>query len=148
MITTRSICMLMGAVVLALVGGTVLCHAQDASKPVNDSQKAYVVAPSYDYELSGRTERVKGYVIIVDAPEQLTSPALVVLVSGVAPGQGHVTVNGHAYDLPGLMGEAGAPARSTEKNQPGKEGWYSYSSGDDIIGKVVIPLLPPTSGWD
>jgi hypothetical protein len=140
--TKRIICMLMGAVVLALVGGTVLCHAQDASKPVNDSHKAYVVAPSYDYELSGRTDRVKGYVIIVDAPEQLTSPGLVVLVSGVAPGQGHVTVNGHAYDLPGLMGEAGAPSRSTEKNQPGKEGWYSYSSGDDIIGKVVIPLTP------
>ena len=140
--TKRIICMLMGAVVLALVGGTVLCHAQDASKPVNDSHKAYVVAPSYDYELSGRTDRVKGYVIIVDAPEQLTSPGLVVLVSGVAPGQGHVTVNGQAYDLPGLMGEAGAASRSTEKNQPGKEGWYSYSSGDDIIGKVVIPLTP------
>lgn len=140
--TKRIICMLMGAVVLALVGGAVLCRAQDASKPVNDSHKAYVVAPSYDYELSGRTDRVKGYVIIVDAPEQLTSPGLVVLVSGVAPGQGHVTVNGHAYDLPGLMGEAGAPSRSTEKNQPGKEGWYSYSSGDDIIGKVVIPLTP------
>ena len=140
--TKRIICMLMGAVVLALVGGTVLCHAQDASTPVNDSHKAYVVAPSYDYELSGRTDRVKGYVIIVDAPEQLTSPGLVVLVSGVVPGQGHVMVNSHAYDLPGLMGEAGAPSRSTEKNQPGKEGWYSYSSGDDIIGKVVIPLTP------
>jgi hypothetical protein len=56
--TKRIICMLMGAVVLALVGGTVLCHAQDDSKPVNDSHKAYVVAPSYDYELSGRTDRV------------------------------------------------------------------------------------------
>ena len=51
-------------------------------------------------------------------------------------------MNGHAYDLPGLMGDAGAPSRSTEKNEPGKEGWYSYSSGDDIIGKVVIPLTP------
>jgi hypothetical protein len=140
--TKRSICLLMGALVLALVGGTVLCHTQDASKPVNDSHKAYVVAPSYDYEMSGRTDRVKGYVIIVDVPEQLTSPSLVVLVSGVAPGQGHMTANGHAYDLPGLMGEVGAPSRSTEKNQPGKEGWYSYSSGDDIIGKVVIPLTP------
>ena len=140
--TKRIVYMLMGAVVLALVGGTVLCHAQGASKPVNDFHQAYVVAPSYDYELSGRTDRVKGYVIIVEAPEQLTSPGLVVLVSGAAPGQGQVTVNGHAYDLPGLMGEAGSPSRSTEKNQPGKEGWYSYSSGDDITGKVVIPLTP------
>ncbi|HTS58196.1 MAG TPA: hypothetical protein VMH03_11645 [Terriglobales bacterium] len=140
--TKRIICMLVGAVVFAFVGRTVLCRAQDASKPANVSYKAYVVAPSYDYELSGRTDRVKGYVIIVDAPEQLTSPGLLVLVSGVAPGQGHLTVNGHTYDLPGLMGEVGAPSQSTEKNQPGKEGWYSYSSGDDIIGKVVIPLTP------
>jgi len=51
-VTTKRI-MLMGVVVFALVGGTVLCHAQDASKPANDSHKAYVVAPSYDYELSG-----------------------------------------------------------------------------------------------
>ncbi|HXY07511.1 MAG TPA: hypothetical protein VEI52_06630, partial [Terriglobales bacterium] len=67
--TKRIICMLVGgAVVFTLVGHTVLCRAQDASKPANVSYKAYVVAPSYDYELSGRTDRVKGYVIIVDAP--------------------------------------------------------------------------------
>jgi hypothetical protein len=136
------ICMVMGAVVFGLVGRTVLCRAQDESKSANDSYRAYVVAPSYDYELSGRTDRIKGYVIRVDRPEQLTSPGLVFLVSDIAPGQGHVTVNGHVYNLPGLMGEIAAPSRSTEKNQPGKEGWYSYSSGDEIIGKVVVPLTP------
>jgi hypothetical protein len=53
-----------------------------------------------------------------------------------------VNVNGHKYDLPGQMGEAIGPTRDTEKNQPGKEGWYSYASGDDITGKIVIPLSP------
>ena len=132
--------MIIGAFLFALVGSAVLCHAQAESKLAANSYKAYVVAPSYEYELSGRTDRVKGYVIRVDTPDHLTSPGLVLLLSGIAPGQGQVTVNGHAYNLPGLMGEAGAPSRSTEKNQPGKEGWYSYSSGDEIIGKMVIPL--------
>ena len=63
MVIRRLICLL-GAVVFAILSYTGLCHAQDASKPVNDFHKAYVVAPSYDYELSGRTDRVKGYVII------------------------------------------------------------------------------------
>ncbi|MGD0792432.1 MAG: hypothetical protein ABR920_11740 [Terriglobales bacterium] len=134
--------MLVGAVVFALLGHTALCHAQERSKPAKPFYQAYVVAPSYEYELSGRKDRVKGYVVKLEAPEQLTSPGLVVLVSGVAPGEGHVTVNGHKYHLPALMGEATGPARDTEKNQPGKEGWYSFSSGDDIIGKVVIPLTP------
>jgi len=136
----RTIFMIIGAFLFALVGSAVLCHAQAESRLTANSYKAYVVAPSYEYELSGRTDRVKGYVIRVDTPDHLTSPGLVLLLSGIAPGQGQVTVNGHAYNLPGLMGEAGAPSRSTEKNQPGKEGWYSYSSGDEIIGKMVIPL--------
>jgi hypothetical protein len=142
MVARRLICMLLGAVVLGLLSHTALCHAQEASKPAKAFYQAYVVAPSYEYELSGRKDRVKGYVIKVDAPERLSSPGLVVLVSGVAPGEGRVTVNGHTYDLPALMGETAGPARNTEKNQPGKEGWYSFSSGDDIIGKVVIPLTP------
>ena len=49
---------------------------------------------------------------------------------------------GNKYDLPGQMGQTTALARDTAKNQPGKEGWYSYSSGHDMVGKIVIPLAP------
>ena len=142
MATRRLICMLLGAAFFAVMNHTALGNAQPTAKPATTFYQAYVVAPSYDYELSGRKDRVKGYVIKVDSLEQLVSPGLVVLVSGLEPGEGHVSVNGHSYDLPGLMGETAGPARDTEKNQPGKEGWYSFSSGDDIIGKVVIPLPP------
>ncbi len=142
MVTRRIICMLLGATFFAVMNHTALCDAQPAAKPATAFYQAYVVAPSYDYELSGRKDRVKGFVIKVDSLEQLASPGLVVLVSGLEPGEGHVSVNGHSYDLPGLMGETAGPVRDTEKNQPGKEGWYSFSSGDDIIGKVVIPLTP------
>ncbi len=134
--------MLLLAAVFALVGYAPVGCAQEIRQPADSFYQAYVVAPSYEYELSGRKDRVKGYVVRLDAPEQLHSPGLVVLVSGVAPGEGYVTVNGHKYDLPGLLGEAGGPARDMGKNQPGKEGWYSFSSGDDITGEVVIPLNP------
>lgn len=138
----RLIGILLGVALFTILGNTALCHAQQTATSAKSFYPAYVVAPSYDYELSGRKDRIKGYVIKVDSPEQLSSPGLVVLVSGLGPGEGHVAVNGHSYDLPGLTGETAGSARSTEKNQPGKEGWYSYSSGDDIIGKLVIPLTP------
>lgn len=134
--------LLLGAAVFVLSGQTAVCRAQEAPKPANAFYQAYAVAPSYEYELSGRKDRVKGYVVRLDAPEHLTSPGLVILVSGVAPGEGYATVNSHKYDLPGQMGEAPGPARDTGKNQPGKEGWYSFTSGDDITGKIVIPLSP------
>ncbi len=130
----------LGATLAALLSHTVVCPAQEGSKPAKSLYPAYVIAASYEYEQSGRMDRVKGYVIKVEAPQQLRTPGLVVLVSGAAPGEGYLTLNGHKYDLPGLMGEATGPARDTSKNQPGKEGWYSYSSGDDIVGKVVIPV--------
>ena len=114
MVIRRLICLL-GAVVFAILSYTGLCHGQEGSKPAKPFYEAYVVVPSYDYELSGRKDRVKGYVIKVDALERLTSPGLVVLVSGIAPGAGHVTVNGHAYEIPGLIGKTSGPARNTEK---------------------------------
>ncbi len=142
MVTRRCVHMLLGTVALAFLSHTHFCFAQQTFKPATGYYQAYAVAPSYEYELSGRNDRVKGYVIKVEALEQLTSPGLVVLVSGLGPGQGHVNVNGHRYDLPALAGTAAGLSRNTEKNQPGKEGWYSFSSGDDIIGKVVVPLSP------
>ena len=133
---------LLAAVVVALLSHSAVCLGPQKPEPASSFYQGYVVAPSYEYELSGRNDRVKGYVVRLDEPERLNSPGLVVLVSGIAPGQGYVTVNGHSYDLPGLMGQATGPARDTGKNQPGKEGWYSYTSGDDITGKIAIPLSP------
>ncbi len=139
---TGRVRILLSAAVFLLIAYAAVGYAQEAGNPSNAFYQAYVVAPSYEYELSGRKDRVKGYVVRLDAPQRLIKPGLVILVSGIAPGEGYVTVNGHKYELPGLMGEAAGPARDTEKNQPGKEGWYSFSSGDDITGEVVIPLNP------
>ena len=131
-------CVHLGATLFVLLSCSYLCLAQ--AMPA--FYQAYSVAPSYDYELSGRKDRVAGYVVRVDSIETLPSPGLVILVSGITPGEGYAMVNGHKYDLPGQMGQVTALARDIAKNQPGKEGWYSYSSGDEIIGKIVIPLAP------
>src|SRR6185437_2845054 len=139
--TARRVPMLLAAAAFVLSCATV-GGAQEIGKPSNTFYQAYVVAPSYEYELSGRKDRVKGYVVRLDDPQRLSSPGLVVLVSGIEPGEGYLTVNGHRYDLPGLLGETAGANRDKEKNQPGKEGWYSFTSGDDITGEVVIPLDP------
>ncbi|HET8666541.1 MAG TPA: hypothetical protein VFM10_01095 [Terriglobales bacterium] len=131
-----------GVAAFALLNQIVWAQTPQTLPPANNFYQAYVVAPSYDYELSGRKDRVKGYVVRLDAPERLTSPGLVILVSGVAPGEGHATVNGQRYNIPGQMGAATGTARDTEKNQPGKEGWYSFTSGDEIVAKIVIPVDP------
>lgn len=136
----------MGVLLVTLISALLVYSAggleRPALPPAPEFYQAYVVAPSYEYELSGRNDRAKGYVVRLDEPQRLASPGLVVLVSGITPGEGYATVNGHKYVLPGLLGEASGPARDTEKNQPGKEGWYSFASGDDITGKIVIPLTP------
>jgi hypothetical protein len=138
--TTRFFRMLLGDAVCALLACGVLFGAEDTPKTTVTSHQAYVVAPSYEYELSGRKDWVKGYVIKIDAPDQLSSPGLMLLVSGLAKSEGYASINGHKYELPALMGETTGLVIQSEKNQLGKEGWYSFTSGDDIIGKLIIPL--------
>lgn len=133
---------LLGCAFFALLSNAVPCSATQTAQTGGSFYQCYVAAPSYEYELSGRKDRVKGYVVRVDTPQVLTSPGLIILASGVDPEEAYVTVNGHKYVVPGQMGEATGATRDTEKNQPGKEGWYSFTSGDDIIGKIVIPLDP------
>ena len=100
------------------------------------------VAAPYSYHLSGRSDRIRGYLVKVDDTKQLPNPGLVFLTSGLARSEGYVEVNGKRFDLPALMGELSVPSDKDEKNAPGKEGWYSFSSGDDIVGKMIVPVPP------
>lgn len=140
--TKRIVFTLNAMALFLLLSFSHLCVAQAAPLPSKAFYQAYTVAPSYDYELSGRKDRMAGFIMRVDAPEKLASPGMVILVSGIAPGEGYAIINGQKYEIPGQMGQAATLARDTAKNQPGKEGWYSYSSGDDIIAKMVIPIVP------
>ena len=113
----------------------------------NKSTKFYqgiTVAPSYSYYMSGRTDRVKGYVIKVDDVKHLKNPGLVFLTSGIDyKGEAYVDVNGSKYEIPPLAGGLIKKMGSNSKIQ-GKAQFYTVSSGDDIVGKIVIPLKKGT----
>jgi len=97
------------------------------------------IAPSYSYYMSGRTDRVKGYVIRIDNLKNLRNPGLVFIASGIDyQGEAYVDVNGKKYEIPPLGGMV-KKVGSTAKVQ-GKAQFYTVSSGDDILGKIVIPL--------
>ncbi|HET7209669.1 MAG TPA: hypothetical protein VFI95_24065 [Terriglobales bacterium] len=141
MLSTKLRWTVLGTALLVFVSQAVRSGVPDV--PAQAKQyTAYLVAPSYEYELSGRNDRIAGYVVKLDAPELLNVPGLVALVSGIQAGQGYLLLNGHKYELPGLVGEIAGPSRNTDKNQIGKEGWYSFSSGDEIVGKIIVPLNP------
>ena len=111
-----------------------------ATAPAADYYQCITVPPSYAYHLSGRSDRVHGYVVKLPEAGRLGHAGLAVLASGIDGGEGYVTVNGDSIRLPAIWGSAGSQSDKSEKNAEGKEGWYSFSSGDDIIGKIVIPL--------
>jgi hypothetical protein len=98
------------------------------------------VAPSYEYYMTGRTDLLKGYVIRVDNLKNLKSPGLVFLASGIErENEAYLVINETRYDIPPLAGGNQEKIQSDVKSI-GKAQFYSVSSGDDIVGKFVIPL--------
>ncbi|TFG96031.1 MAG: hypothetical protein E4H13_12655, partial [Calditrichales bacterium] len=129
------------SVSILMLGILFMNLACEMEKQVNYFQ-GITIAPTYSYHLSGRTDRVRGYLVKIPQKNVLNNPGLIILASAINEGEGYAEVNGSRYDLPGLKGELKNSIDKNEKNAPGKEGWYSYSSGDDIIGKMIIPLNP------
>ncbi|MEJ2637762.1 MAG: hypothetical protein P8184_21070 [Calditrichia bacterium] len=134
-------CYLFLAVMLLILCATP-CSTLFAQQGSETIYQGITIAPTYAYHLSGRTDRVKGYLVKIDNVKSLAAPGLVILASGVSNGEGYAVVNGEKYDVPGLAGSLTTSIDKSGKNVPGKEGWYSYSSGDDIIGEMIIPLKP------
>ncbi len=125
-----------------LCGIFCLSAMSSASSQTKDANiyQGITVPASYSYHLAGRTDRIHGYVMKIDDASRVSRPGLVILASGTDQNEGYVDVNGKKYALPGLTGNPGKQSDKNEKNAEGKEGWYSFTSGDDIIGKIVIPL--------
>jgi len=104
--------------------------------------QAITVAPSYSYYLAGRTDRVKGYVVQISQPQSMKNPALVFLASGIeSVDEGYVTINGVTYKIPALDGGITGQV-DTNVGARGKAQFYTVTSNDDIVGKIVIPIKP------
>lgn len=73
------------------------------------------IAPSYSYYLSGRTDRVRGYIIRIDNVKSLKKPGLVLLANELdLEGEAYVVINDNSYDIPEVPG--------------------------GLLGKIVVPL--------
>jgi hypothetical protein len=84
-------------------------------------------------------DRVKGYVVRIDQPQSMQNPALLFLASGIEnTEEGYVTVNNTSYKIPALEGGMSGEMGGTG----GKAQFYTVTSSDDIVGKIIIPLKP------
>ncbi|MCD6117468.1 hypothetical protein J7K93_10670 [bacterium] len=108
-----------------------------------DFFQGVTIAPSYSYYMSGRTDRVKGYVVRVNGAEKLENPGLVFLASGIDyQGEAYVIVNRTRYEIPPVSGTVSKI--NSASGSHGKAQFYSVSTEDDITGKIVIPLKKNT----
>jgi len=105
----------------------------------NKTYTGITIAPSYSYHMTGRTDRVIGFVVNVDVPN-ISNPALIFLASGIeAEGDAYLTVNDKRYEIPPLEGDFEYKI-DVELEAKGKAQFYAVNSADDVVGKYIIPL--------
>lgn len=103
------------------------------------SYTGITVAPSYMYYMTGRTDKVNGFVVKVD-DTNISNPAIIFLASGIeAEGDAYLTINDKRYSIPPLDGEFENKI-NVELEAKGKAQFYTVNSADDIVGKFSIPI--------
>ncbi len=133
MISNRNI--IIAAIVLILLLDTNV-YCQGVSKK---SYTGITVAPSYMYYMTGRTDRITGFVVDVD-DKNISNPALIFLASGIeGEGDAYLTVNDKRYDIPPLEGDFKNKI-DVDLEARGKAQFYTVNSADDIVGKYIIPI--------
>ena len=96
------------------------------------------VSASYAYDISGRTDRIKGFLIKVGDPQTLKNPGLVILATGIgSPGQALLKFNGKDYAVPSMEGDFSGRDGAA---RPARSGSAADVAGEDVIAKIVIPL--------
>jgi hypothetical protein len=129
---------------LFIVGllSAVLCYSGCKDQKLENFYQGITIAPTYGYYMSGRTDRVKGYLIRIDNPTGISNPGLVFLASGIEDADGaYFEINKSRYTIPSLSGSHEEKIQGELKSQ-GKAQFYTVSSGDDIVGKFKVPLDP------
>ncbi len=105
----------------------------------NKTYKGVTVAPSYMYYMTGRTDKISGFVVNVE-DNTIPNPGIIFLASGIEfEGDAYLTVNDKRYEIPPLDGEFESRI-NVELEAKGKAQFYTVNSADDIIGKYVIPI--------
>jgi hypothetical protein len=113
----------------------ILVVSCSSHKPPSNYFQGVTIAPSYSYYLSGRTDRVTGFVIAVDEPGAIGSPGLVFLASGIDyPGEAYLILNDARYEVPALAGSGTASAGTTS-------GARRASMKSHSIGRKAVTVL-------
>ena len=100
------------------------------------------IAPTYSYYMSGRTDRMKGYLIRINDPAIIKNPGMVFLASGIeGVDEAYLILNNSRYGIPPLLGSTEEKIQAELKSQ-GKAQFYTVTSGDDIVGKFIVPIDP------
>lgn len=117
----------------------ILCTQIFSQETVNKQYTGLTVAPTYMYYMTGRTDRINGFVVNVE-DEKISNPGLVFLASGIeAEGDAYILVNGKRYEIPPLNGDFENKI-DVELESRGKAQFYTVNSADDIVGKYIIPI--------
>lgn len=108
-------------------------------KSTNKIYTGVTVAPSYMYYMTGRTDRITGFVVNLD-DKNISAPGVIFLASGIeTKGDAYLTVNEKRYEIPPLEGDFENKI-NVELEAKGKAQFYSVNSADDIVGKYIIPI--------
>lgn len=115
-----------------------LCCGTVEEKPY---YQGITTSTSYSYDLSGRTDRIQGYIMNIPRVATINNPGLVLIANGIdLAGEAYVMVNDNRYDLPPIIEGLSEEIAISPDEQQGKIGWYTFSNQYDIVGKIVVPL--------
>jgi len=129
---------------LFIVGllSVLFCYSGCKDQKLEIYYQGITIAPTYGYYMSGRTDRVKGYLIRIDDPAKINNPGIVFLASGIEEAnEAYFVFNKSRYNIPPLSGSLEEKIQGELKSQ-GKDQFYTVTNSDDIVGKFVIPLDP------
>jgi len=132
-------------IIIVLRGGLLLLALFLVSCTSQQSEFAQglPVVASYGYNLSGRTDRVQGYLFRIDDVEKMSNPCLVFLAKGIDNSDGAVVeMNDNRYPIPSIVPQSRLQTELPSDREMGKRGFYALSQRDDLLGKIIIPLQP------
>jgi len=99
------------------------------------------VVAGYSYHLSGKTDRIEGYLVKIDDPKVMTNPGVVLLAKGIDSNDGaYVMVNRNKYELPPILKQTTVQTALPSDQEMGKRGFYALSQRDDLLGKIIVPV--------
>ncbi|UCH09309.1 MAG: hypothetical protein JSU61_08695 [Fidelibacterota bacterium] len=129
------------ASILILAATAIASTFLSCTKAEKDYIQGIPVVASYGYNLSGRTDRIKGYLFKIENMSKVHDPCLMFIAKGVdGEDEAYLMVNSTRYQFPPLIAGSKLKTELPSDQEMGKRGFYALSHRDDLLGKIVVPL--------